>query len=155
MTNRTLSRSTHCVDGRIMRHDPQADDPYLETDIGKCEECDGKGCNIPLLTPYREHDRERGVIVSGKPGQEVANCDNGFGDQRENLHFIIRACNAHDALVKAVMLARAASVMDHAHIRRGMMKAGMDEGDLKSFDENCGQILARLDASLAKAKGEA
>jgi hypothetical protein len=27
-----------------MRHDPQPDDPELETDIGKCEECGGKGC---------------------------------------------------------------------------------------------------------------
>jgi hypothetical protein len=33
-----------CVDGRLMRHDPQFDDPYLETDVGKCPECNGKGC---------------------------------------------------------------------------------------------------------------
>lgn len=33
-----------CVDGRIMRHDPQPDDPGLETDIGRCPECAGKGC---------------------------------------------------------------------------------------------------------------
>jgi len=36
--------STRCVDGRLMRHDPMPDDPYLETDIGKCPECEGKGC---------------------------------------------------------------------------------------------------------------
>lgn len=30
--------------GRVIRHDPQHDDPYLETDIGKCPECEGKGC---------------------------------------------------------------------------------------------------------------
>ena len=34
-----------CVDGRLMRHDPQFDDPDLETDRGKCPECDGKGCD--------------------------------------------------------------------------------------------------------------
>jgi hypothetical protein len=34
-----------CVDGRAMRHDPQSDDPYLETDIGQCEECEGRGCH--------------------------------------------------------------------------------------------------------------
>jgi hypothetical protein len=33
-----------CVEGRAMRHDPQPDDPYLETDIGECEECEGEGC---------------------------------------------------------------------------------------------------------------
>ena len=36
--------NVRCVDGRLMRHDPQPDDPYLETDVGKCEECGGKGC---------------------------------------------------------------------------------------------------------------
>ena len=30
-----------------MRHDPQPDDPCLETDIGQCEECDGEGCELP------------------------------------------------------------------------------------------------------------
>ena len=28
-----------------MRHDPQPDDPGLETDIGQCEECEGHGCD--------------------------------------------------------------------------------------------------------------
>lgn len=41
---RPTYRNTRCVDGRTMRHDPQPDDPGLETDIGQCEECDGKGC---------------------------------------------------------------------------------------------------------------
>jgi hypothetical protein len=33
-----------CVDGRLYRHDPQADDPYLETDVGTCPDCHGHGC---------------------------------------------------------------------------------------------------------------
>jgi hypothetical protein len=37
-------RSTHCVEGRLMRHDPRHDDPDLETDIGQCPECEGDGC---------------------------------------------------------------------------------------------------------------
>lgn len=37
---------TRCIDGRLMRHEPQPDDPYLETDIGKCPECNGKGCEL-------------------------------------------------------------------------------------------------------------
>ena len=45
--------TTRCVDGRLMRHDSQPDDPYLETDIGKCPECKGKGCeqaaNVNLI----------------------------------------------------------------------------------------------------------
>lgn len=36
--------NTRCVDGRTMRHDPQHDDPDLETDIGRCPECEGRGC---------------------------------------------------------------------------------------------------------------
>ena len=34
-----------CIDGRLLRHDPQRDDPSLETDFGKCPECNGKGCD--------------------------------------------------------------------------------------------------------------
>lgn len=33
-----------CVEGRLFRHDPQYDDPYLETDAGKCPDCSGDGC---------------------------------------------------------------------------------------------------------------
>jgi hypothetical protein len=40
-----LPPSYRCVDGRRWRHDPQPDDPYLETDRGECPECGGKGCN--------------------------------------------------------------------------------------------------------------
>ena len=40
-----------CVDGRVMRHDPQDDDPYLETDIGQCPDCEGTGCS-----DYEEDD---------------------------------------------------------------------------------------------------
>ncbi len=33
-----------CFEGRLWRHDPQHDDPDLETDIGQCPECEGKDC---------------------------------------------------------------------------------------------------------------
>ena len=33
-----------CVGGRLMRHDPQDDDPDLETDVGECPDCSGDGC---------------------------------------------------------------------------------------------------------------
>lgn len=36
-----------CVEGRLMRHDPQFDDPYLETDRGQCPDCEGHGCEQP------------------------------------------------------------------------------------------------------------
>ena len=36
-----------CIEGRLFRHDPQYDDPDLETDVGKCPDCDGEGCNNP------------------------------------------------------------------------------------------------------------
>jgi hypothetical protein len=39
-----MMSETRCVEGRCMRHDPQLDDPYFETDIGECAECGGKGC---------------------------------------------------------------------------------------------------------------
>lgn len=33
-----------CIDGRVWHHDPQPDDPDLETDIGECPLCGGEGC---------------------------------------------------------------------------------------------------------------
>jgi hypothetical protein len=39
------ARPTRCVEGRLFRHDPQHDDPDLETDVGACPECNGKGCD--------------------------------------------------------------------------------------------------------------
>lgn len=60
-----------CVGGRIMRHDPQPDDPELETDIGECPDCSGAACGDwngdypePVAkqgrsqTWLRDHDRE-------------------------------------------------------------------------------------------------
>lgn len=41
--------STRCVDGRLMRYDPCADDPYLETDRGICPDCGGRGCEAPKV----------------------------------------------------------------------------------------------------------
>lgn len=35
---------TRCIEGRLWRHDPQPDDPYLETEIGQCPECQGADC---------------------------------------------------------------------------------------------------------------
>ena len=40
-----MKGDTRCVDGRLMRHDPQFDDPELETDRGQCPECEGRGCD--------------------------------------------------------------------------------------------------------------
>ncbi len=44
MSRNRHNKPTRCVDGRLMRHDPRPDDPGLETDIGKCPECEGDGC---------------------------------------------------------------------------------------------------------------
>lgn len=52
--------------------------------------------------PYRLHDMEDTTIVSGKPGEEVANCTNSFGDQDANARFIINACNSHYELMALV-----------------------------------------------------
>jgi hypothetical protein len=57
-----------CVEGRVYRHDPQHDDPDLETDIGICNECGGRGCKEPC--PYCT-----GVQTS-LPGNACENCIN-------------------------------------------------------------------------------
>lgn len=48
--------NTRCVDGREYRHDPMPDDPYLETDIGQCTECDGEGCDRAAAEPITMDD---------------------------------------------------------------------------------------------------
>lgn len=34
-----------CINGRLMHHTPQPDDPDLETDMGECPDCSGDGCS--------------------------------------------------------------------------------------------------------------
>jgi hypothetical protein len=54
-----LPASYYCVEGRLMRHDPQPDDPELMTDIGQCEDCSGDGCgdeNEPVYKGHMRHD---------------------------------------------------------------------------------------------------
>ena len=54
-----------CVDGRLMRHDPQMDDPDLETDRGVCPDCDGRGCELPKAQGVsRLDDNERSLAIT-------------------------------------------------------------------------------------------
>jgi hypothetical protein len=43
-----------------MRHDPQYDDPDLETDIGTCPKCEGEGCAWNAIVAAAVKSRERG-----------------------------------------------------------------------------------------------
>jgi hypothetical protein len=48
-----------------MRHDPQPDDPYLETDLGVCPDCEGLGCELPKAQGVsRMADNNRAILVS-------------------------------------------------------------------------------------------
>ncbi len=97
-----MKGDTRCVEGRLMRHDPQFDDPDLETDIGECPECEGKGHNCADCAashaeecwedyaPYRSRSMTEGQIKYmvdrflawrlPKPW----NPDNGISYQRPN-----------------------------------------------------------------------
>ncbi len=57
---KTAFHRTRCVDGRLMRHDPQYDDPDLETDIGTCPKCEGEGCAWNAIVAAAVKSRERG-----------------------------------------------------------------------------------------------
>lgn len=48
--------------------------------------------------PWRMHDMERATVVAGRPGGEVANCLNGFGDQDANARLISAAPDLLTAL---------------------------------------------------------
>lgn len=65
-------RAHRCVDGRVMRHDPQHDDPYLETDIGQCEECEGGGCDTVCKTCGGEGEIDQ--RIGGEPTSATVLC---------------------------------------------------------------------------------
>ena len=51
-----------CVDGRRYRHDPQFDDPELETDVGQCPDCEGEGCHRPCPVCGNEERGQGGYL---------------------------------------------------------------------------------------------
>lgn len=64
---------TRCIEGRLYRHDPQHDDPDLETERGLCPDCNGAGCEsttarvAPTQVVCAEiyFERSRQTIVEG------------------------------------------------------------------------------------------
>lgn len=40
-----MTGDLRCVEGRLWRHDVLPDDPYFESDVGKCPDCGGAGCS--------------------------------------------------------------------------------------------------------------
>lgn len=55
---RRIFDNTRCVDGDRYRAEQLPDDPYFEMNIGRCEECEGAGCD-------RLH-RERAEKIAGE-----------------------------------------------------------------------------------------
>lgn len=77
-----MKREPSCVDGRLMRHDPQPDDPCLQTDLGECPDCDGLGCERPQVQGIsRMVDNSRVVLISFS----TALTDDEIGDLYEYL----------------------------------------------------------------------
>lgn len=68
--------------------------------------------------PWRLHDMERATIVAGKPGGEVANCLNGFGDQDANAALIAKAPEM------AAEIKRLRKIEDQAKVMREIWVSG-------------------------------
>lgn len=71
--------STQCVGGRLMRYDPQPDDPYLETDVGKCLACGGNGCVCECCG--RELSRTYNGFLSCVPCDAAREAGEAFAEQ--------------------------------------------------------------------------
>jgi hypothetical protein len=73
-----------CVDGRLMRHDPQADDLHLETDCGPCPECadrvDGSSPSLPIQPAgsTRPDKQERKMQIEGLKTGHVLSFEDGI-----------------------------------------------------------------------------
>ncbi len=39
-----MKNDLYCIGGELWRHDPQPDDPELQTSVGTCPDCSGDGC---------------------------------------------------------------------------------------------------------------
>lgn len=59
-----------CIDGRLFRHDPQYDDPELETDIGECPDCSGEGWNCADCDAPHSEEHWDDYVTSG-PGTPI------------------------------------------------------------------------------------
>jgi len=55
-----------CVGGDLYRHDPQLDDPSLETYCGICPDCGGQGCEPPVRVVgfSRMSNSDKAILVS-------------------------------------------------------------------------------------------
>ena len=85
--------------------------------------------------PWRMHDMERATIVAGRPGGEVANCCNGFGDQDANARLISCAPDLLEALKLAMdALTEAEAILggeygDHYYVLCEMMMKLRSQAD--------------------------
>ena len=70
---------TRCIGGRLMRLDPQNDDPYLEIDIGKCPDCGGKGCICECCGG--DLSRARNGVLFCKPCDDAREIGEAFADE--------------------------------------------------------------------------
>lgn len=77
-----MKGDTRCVEGRLYRHDPQYDDPDLETDIGKCSECDGEGCDRTFtVTVWNMVEGDIVKKVWSATADEVAVLEDQYNDE--------------------------------------------------------------------------
>jgi hypothetical protein len=107
MSRHANYRATRCIDGRTMRHDPQPDDPGLETDIGRCEECGGKGCDVVhreaaekiagekivtefVYPPIPDRRFDWSAVTDSYDGAEDSHCPIGYGrSEREAIDDLV------------------------------------------------------------------
>lgn len=91
--------NTRCIEGRLYRHDPQHDDPYLETDIGQCQECEGVGCSDQEQARYWKGAFDR---MAAKNGELAAACraalddaDKGYPSDGHTIDLLTSALRAY------------------------------------------------------------
>ena len=88
-----------CIEGRLFRHDPQYDDPDLETDIGQCPDCSGDGCGDGG-EPVSKSGRSDFWLTGRAPSLPMA--DNQEPKMGEKLTSTCSYCNGAGTLREAV-----------------------------------------------------
>jgi hypothetical protein len=84
-----MNGDLRCIDGRLYRHDPQSDDPDLETEIGQCPDCSGDGCGDEPL---------EAVSKPGRSQEWLRDPDRELQEQRDNKCQRPDACDGYCSL---------------------------------------------------------
>lgn len=101
------------------------------------------GKTTPL--PWRPHDMEDHTIVGDKPGREVCNFLNGFGDRDAHMELVLTAVNALHAIAPGKEFELAEALPDAFVLLQNLILLGEDDvEDMADLHSRVRALLTKL-----------